>query len=150
MKRRRGDEDWLFMGQAQADGTGRISYEDSQVLPGVRYGYRLGVSENGHETLVGETWVDVPVRPEFLLAGPRPNPAQRGFTVAFSLPDAAAARIELFDVSGRRRLARDVGGLGAGNHVLDLAESRDLAPGVYLLRLIHGRESLSVRAAIVR
>jgi hypothetical protein len=71
-------------------------------------------------------------------------------SAAFSLPDAAAARLELTDLAGRRILARDVGALGAGDHVVDLAEGRRLAPGVYLLRLTRGDESLTTRAIVLR
>jgi hypothetical protein len=71
-------------------------------------------------------------------------------TAAFSLPDAAAARLELTDLAGRRILARDVGMLGPGEHVVDLAEGHRLAPGIYLLRLTRGSESLTSRAVVLR
>jgi hypothetical protein len=88
--------------------------------------------------------------PHIALGGARPNPTLAGLSAAFSLPDAAAARLELTDLAGRRILARDVGALGAGDHVVDLAEGRRLAPGVYLLRLTRGDESLTTRAIVLR
>jgi hypothetical protein len=88
--------------------------------------------------------------PHIALGGARPNPSLAGLRAAFSLPDAAAARLELTDLAGRRILARDVGALGAGEHVVDLTEGRRLAPGVYLLRLTRGNESVTSRAVVVR
>jgi len=87
------------------------------------------------------------------LAGARPNPSyigRSGLSAAFSLPDAARAHLELLDLAGRRILARDVGALGAGEHVVDLAAGARLAPGVYLLRLTRGSTSLTARAVVIR
>jgi beta-propeller uncharacterized protein DUF5122 len=88
--------------------------------------------------------------PRIVLRGARPNPSFAGLSAAFSLPDAAAARLEVTDLAGRRVVARDVGALGAGEHVVDLAEGRRLAPGVYLLRLTRGGDSLTSRAVVLR
>jgi hypothetical protein len=120
------------------------------VTPGTRYGYRLGVMEAGQEVCLGETWVDVPVALQLALAGPRSNPARDDLSVAFSLPDASPARLELFDVSGRRISAREVGTLGAGNHIVTLGDGRRLAPGTYLLRLSQATRSVTVRAVVLR
>ena len=120
------------------------------MTPGARYGYRLGVMDQGREVFAGETWVDVPVAVELALAGVRPNPATQELAVAFSLPDASPARLEAFDLAGRRVVAREVGPLGGGNHEVRLGEGRTLAPGVYLLRLTRGERVLKARAVIVR
>lgn len=79
-----------------------------------------------------------------------PNPAQRSLRVAFTLPDAAAARLELFEVSGRRVVARDVGEFGPGAHVLPLGNGMTLAPGVYLLRLTQGARAITARAIVLK
>jgi len=90
-----------------------------------------------------------PASPRLMLAA-RPNPAGRDLGAAFSLPDDSPATLELLDVSGRRLLVRDVGTLGAGSHVLSLAEAGALPAGIYLLRLTRGPASVTARAAIVR
>jgi hypothetical protein len=59
------------------------------------------------------------------------------------------ARLELFDISGRRVVARAVGALGAGHHALDLAEGRRLPAGLYLLRLTQGAEARVVRTTVL-
>ena len=70
--------------------------------------------------------------------------------MAFSLPDAGAASLGVFDLAGRRVIARDVGALGGGSHVVLFEEGGTLAPGVYLLRLTRGSRTLTTRAVIVR
>ena len=147
--RRTARDDWEAMALIWADGTGRLIFQDTQVIAGTRYGYRLGVMEAGQEVVLGETWVEVPVTPQLALAF-RSNPTLTDLTVAFSLPDASPARLELFDVGGRRLAAHEVGTLGAGNHVITLGDGWTGAPGIYLLRLSQGARSLTARAAILR
>jgi hypothetical protein len=148
--RRTGGDDWQNAGQIWADGTGRLVYNDTRVSPGTRYGYRLGVMEVGQEVFLGETWVDVPATPELSLAGFRSNPALEDLQIAFSLPDASPARVELLDVAGRRVITREVGSLGAGNHVVTLGDARTLRPGTYVLRLSQGKRSFTARAVVLR
>jgi len=99
---------------------------------------------------------DVPVAANLALAGAQPNPATSELTVAFTLPDPASpgarasARLEAFDLAGRRVASRDVGALGAGSHVVKLAEGAGLRCGVYVIHLTQGARTLTARAAIVR
>jgi hypothetical protein len=146
--RRTARDDWEPMGEISIDGTGRLVYEDTRVTAGARYGYRLGLIEAGQEVFLGETWVDVPATLELALAF-RSNPT-RDLGVAFSLPDDSPARLDLFDVGGRRIASRDVGTLGAGSHIVTLGDGRRFAPGVYLLRLSQGTRSLTARGVVVR
>ncbi len=157
-----GDGAWSAMGRITADGAGQLVYEDRTVTPGTRYGYRLGVLENGVETFLGEAWVDVPKASALALAGARPNPATSELSVAFTLPDPgpasggcppgahAPARLEAFDLAGRRVASRDVGALGAGSHVVKLGEGVRLACGVYVVRLTWDEHTLTTRAVVVR
>jgi hypothetical protein len=135
---------------ATFDGTGRLRYEDRDVAPGARYAYRLGWTESGSERFSVETWVDVPVALSLALEGARPNPAVGPLTVAFTLPRAEPATLELLDVSGREVLAREVGSLGPGHHVLRLGECGCTPPGMYWLRLAQAGHSLVKRAAVIR
>jgi type IX secretion system substrate protein len=148
--RRAMNADWSALGRISADGTGKIIYDDTNVSAGARYGYRLGVMEGGREVFYGEAWVDVPRALEFALSGPRPNPTNRDLTISLSLPNSSPARLEVLDLAGRRLVVREVGGLGPGNHVLNLGKGATLAPGVYLLRLTRENRSLTARAVIVR
>jgi hypothetical protein len=81
---------------------------------------------------------------------PLANPSLGGrVTVAFSLANASAARLELIDVSGRRAAAREVGSLGPGHHQLRLGEDRALPSGVYFVRLSQGPNRIFSRVVIL-
>lgn len=148
--RRTRDTGWAKTGTVWTEGNGMLAYVDTDVSPGTRYGFRLGIGGAGAERYVGETWVDVPAREELALAGFLTNPSPGMASAVFSLPDAAPTRLELFDVVGRRIETREVGMLGPGSHVLGLSEGRPLEPGVYLLRLSRAAHSLAVRGVVVR
>ena len=83
-------------------------------------------------------------------SGPRVWKLLSFIRVTFTLPDASAAVLEVFDVGGRKIATRNVGTLGAGSHVVALGVGERLAPGVYLLRLAQGARSLTVRSVVVR
>ena len=86
----------------------------------------------------------------FALLGTRPNPARASrLGVEFVLARLLPARIELLDVTGRMVAARDVGSLGIGRHVVDLAAGRSIAPGVYMIRLTQGQDARALRAVIL-
>jgi hypothetical protein len=147
--RRSSSLDWVSIGQAASDGTGQVAFEDRDITPGARYGYRLGVIEAGSETFAGEVWVEVPAELTLALDGLRPHPAVGDLVVSFTLASRDAACLELVDVAGRRVLARELTGLAPGRHTLRL----DTAPpqvGVYFLRLTQDGRSVTARSAITR
>ncbi len=137
---------WLAVVSLVPDGTGDVTYADTEVRPGQRYGYRLDL---GAGSATPEVWVEVPASALALL-GTRPNPVVGRLAVAFSLPDAGPSRLELFDLGGRLRDAREIGGLGPGEHVVTLAEGASLPPGVYLIRLTHAQRTLTARTVVMR
>jgi hypothetical protein len=122
------------------------------------YYYKLSALDvNGNESAfaalgpVGTLDVVGDVKLEFALAGVTPNPARGNrVMVDFTLAVADPARLELVDVAGRRVMSRDVGALGAGRHVVNLAEARALAPGMYLVKLTQGAHSRVARAAVIQ
>jgi hypothetical protein len=140
---------WTSVGQIVPDGSGRLTFEDPDVTPGADYLYRLGFDRGGQTVYAGLVSVHVPVAASLSLA-PGSNPSHGQFSVSFSLPDARPARLELYDVSGRRVLTREVGNMGSGTHVLRLGETSALHSGVYWLRLVHPTKTLVARAALVR
>jgi hypothetical protein len=140
---------WVRVGMISPDGSGRLTFEDPNVSPGADYIYRLGFDRAGETVYAGLVSVHVPLSASLSLA-PGSNPALGSFNVSFSLPDARPARLELYDVSGRRVLAREVGAMGAGTHVIRLGETSQLASGVYWLRLVHPTKTLVARAALLR
>jgi hypothetical protein len=148
--RRRDGEEWSALGHASFDGTGRLQFEDAGVSPGERYAYRLGWREMVSDYFSAETWVDVPIALALALEGARPNPAVGSFTVAFTLPQAENATLELLDVAGRRVLEREVGSLGPGQHQIRLGECGCTPPGMYWLRLTSAGRALVRRVAVVK
>jgi hypothetical protein len=141
---------WRALDSRLPDGTGRLDYEDASVRAGTRYGYRLGLPGAKGETILGETWIDVPKRAEFALHGANPNPAVGELWISFSLPSEAPAILELLDLGGRRVLALDAGSLGAGAHRVNLGHGSNVAPGVYVVRLRQGANTRSTKVAIIR
>src|SRR5262249_19486270 len=124
----------------------RVRYEDADVRPGARYGYRLRLGAE----VAGETWVTIPARLLLAMGGTRPNPAAGAFDVSFTLPDAAPASLEMLDAAGRRLWVQEVGGLGSGTHVLHVAPHPRLASGLYVLRLTQRGRVAVARACVVR
>jgi hypothetical protein len=66
----------------------------------------------------------------------------------FSLPSWQPAELELYDLTGRRVSARDVGTLGPGEHSLQLAADMRISPGMYWLRLSQGSERSTARIVV--
>jgi hypothetical protein len=120
--------------------------------------YKLAaVDVNGNEsgyalvTPSGTTDVPGPGAPlAFALEGVRPNPASGDrLTISFALPTASPARLELWDVAGRRVAGREVGSFGAGRHVVDLAFGMHVPAGLYLVRLTQGDAVRTSRVAFL-
>jgi hypothetical protein len=135
---------WRDIARLSADGTGRLAYDDTDILAGSRYGYRLRLAQ-GERT--AESWIEVP-RAAFTLHGVRPTPSIGPASIEFSLPDAAHATLELFDVGGRRIGSHPVGSLGAGRHSFPVDRHHALEPGVYLVRLARGSDVRSARMVV--
>lgn len=66
-----------------------------------------------------------------------------------TVPSAAAVRLELFDVAGRRLADRSFTPAAAGRNAIPLAEARALRAGIYLVRVTQGGKSAVGRALIV-
>ena len=107
-------------------------------------------SANG---LVMDSGTDTPaagvIRFHLALESVYPNPASQEMNVRFTLASSADARIELYDVRGRRVELRRVGSLGPGRHQIELNEDRRLGGGIYFLRLVQSGEAVSTKVAIM-
>ncbi|MBM3328565.1 MAG: T9SS type A sorting domain-containing protein [Calditrichaeota bacterium] len=78
-----------------------------------------------------------------------PNPFNSRATVTFDLPERAASRILLFDLSGRVVSLIESGPLEAGRHRIAL-DAANLPSGVYGLRLEDGRRSQSRKVVVLK
>ena len=149
VERRTEASGWQARGFASRTGADQLRYEDSTVAPGGRYGYRLAYAEGGEMQYSAASWVDVPERPVFALEGFRPNPARGTASVAFTLPASRRATLEVMDIGGRRVFRKRLDGLAAGWHTVRLDGSRELAPGLYLVRLAFDGHVLTARGVVV-
>ena len=147
--RRDDTHDWSLLAALEADGSGRIVFDDRTVAGGMRYWYRLRLDLDGQVRDTPEFEIDVPLQPELALERARPNPADADLFIDFSLPDARPATVELVDVQGRVRLSRSTD-LGAGRHAMRLARRGELPMGMYWVRLTHGADARVVKVAVVR
>jgi hypothetical protein len=148
LERDDGDGGWHAVGSGMPDAGGALVLHDASVTPGASYRYRLTwmTPDGARSSPIAS--VTIPGR-TLALAGARPNPAPRGeCALRFTLPDAAPATLEIFEVGGRRVFSRAVGSLGPGDHVLSLGPAR-LAPGLYLARLVRGGEQRRARIVVV-
>ncbi len=126
-------------------------------VAGAPYFYKLSaVDIHGNQSpyaqvlATGTTGVPVARAFVFALSPVWPNPSRGDrLTVQFSLPDLAPARLELFDLGGRRVSTREVGALGAGAHAMDLSAGRTFAPGLYIVRLTQHGLARTVRVAVL-
>ena len=149
-RRTAADGGWRVLAEVAADGTGAILYTDRAVSPGERYAYRLRWSEHGAARTTTETWVETPTALRFALHGLQPNPSRGEAYASFTLPARAGGELELLDVGGRRVLAREIGTLGPGRHVVRLDERAPVPPGLYLLRLRWSDRVATARAIVMR
>jgi hypothetical protein len=149
LERRAGDSEWRRLATLRPDGTGLIAYEDRDVAGGARYAYRLAWDAAEGRAMSPEVWVDIPRGARLALAIEGAQPTRGDLVVGCSLPAGAPARIEAFDLSGRRVLEREVGALGSGSHRVTFPGAT-LAPGVYTLLLTQGEARVSARAIVVR
>jgi hypothetical protein len=88
--------------------------------------------------------------PSFALAAPYPNPVSGTATVGFSLDRDEVVTIGLYDVAGRRvrtLLASSSRASGPGSMRFD---ARDLAAGVYFVKMTTPTRSVSRKITIVR
>src|SRR5262249_23170352 len=69
------------------------------------------------------TGVDAAPHRDVQLLGALPNPSRGPLVIGFSLRDASSARLELFDLAGRRIESRELGSLGIGFHPITLRPS---------------------------
>lgn len=139
---------WDAITTAGFDGGGHLRHLDRAVERGVRYGYRLRYTDEGAERLTSETWIEFPrLALALRVAGPNPSSGQPSF--ALSLPARGDARVEVFDLSGRRVRELKLPGLAPGDHRVSLGGAA-LAPGVYHARLRFGTEHARLRFVTTR
>ncbi len=149
LERRDESTDWSAVAPLAFGIDGTAAFTDRDVRAGHDYSYRVSVTAGATVYHSDAVFVPDPGSLQLALFGARPNPSAGALKLAFSLPAAGPAHLEVFDIQGRRRLSRDVGSLGPGLHVLSLTESASWRAGVYYARLQRGGQSRSARLILL-
>lgn len=143
---------WVRRAELVPDGAHVVTFEDRDVMPGRRYGYRLGVLAGEGELSLGEVWIETPGENVLAFSRIQPNPATRDLTVRYSLPSSRPATLELFDVNGRRLRSLPLSP-EAGPHVVTIDSTGDgerLPDGAYLLRLTQSERTVTTKVVLRR
>jgi hypothetical protein len=140
---------FLLQQNASFDGSGRLTFDDQEAIPGQQHRYRLGVDVGGSEIYMGERSVSVPGTSQLALGflGVQPNPTPRNLIVSLTLPNDEPGKLTLYDLSGR--MLREVLVQGIGPQQFDYWPSFRLEPGLYFLRLSHGGREIVRRVSII-
>ena len=134
--------DWVPLGGATPEGASRLVFEDATVSTGARYQYRLVVRDGSGEEATVLTWVNVPGEatpsaPSLRVAAA--NPSGNPIRILYGLPVAGQARVDVYDIRGRRVATLTNSVSPAGWHEMTWSghdgQGRPVASGVYLLRL---------------
>jgi len=144
--RRTAESDWAGVGQPSLDANDRILFEDRNVAPGARYGYRLLAQGSGHQEFSSEVWVLAPGEtgaPTALRLGPGfPNPFRTRAQFNYGVPKAGRVRLVVYDVQGRRvaTVVNQIQAPGWRSVFWDGRdeERREVASGNYFARLESG------------
>jgi hypothetical protein len=122
------------------------TFQDVYDYPPVRRAYRLAVAAANGIARSDSAWVDTPgIPPALAMAVVWPNPAGSQHRISFSLPSPGPAKLEVYDLNGRRTYERDLGTLAAGTHLLEIAPGVRFRPGVYFAVLRFGGERKTAR-----
>jgi len=118
--------------------SGSFDYEDRDVDPGRRYGYRVRYQSGREDVVSAVAWVDVPTRLEWNVAGPWPQPSNHHVDLRLTLPSRTRVRVAIHDLQGREVSVLTDGFLEPGQHLLrwnlELTR-REIADGVYFARI---------------
>jgi len=150
VERRLDGTSWTALVTRTPDASDLITFDDRGLEAGTHASYRLAWNEtDGRHTTAESEWI-VPLAAAPGLGSPYPNPAGTRFSVRFVLETGAAARLELFDISGRRVRSLAVSapaGVASSAHFDGLGA---LAPGVYQVRLSQAGRTLTSRVTLTR
>ncbi len=133
-------------------------YIDAAAAP---YIYKLmAVDSHGNESPVatltptGTLGVGDGAALQLAFAPPSPNPARGSTMLEFTLPQAGHVRLSVFDAAGRRAQTLRDAETAAGSHreafALHDEAGRELAAGLYLVRLETAGHVITRRLAVVR
>jgi hypothetical protein len=143
-------DEWITIAQVRADGEGALVVVDEQVAVGEHFEYRLLSGVGEAEIILGQVGATIPPPRPLALTSARWDRSSRAVRVALTLATREPARIELFDVMGRRLVSDDLGSPGPGDYDIQLTTPASLSSGVYFVRLTQGRAERTGKAVVLR
>jgi hypothetical protein len=108
-----------------------------------------GVASSGSIETAAPGRAETLSQPALSLRANGPSSASGDVVIHFSLPNSTPARLDMFDLSGRRIWTGDLA-LASGAHALTLPKDMRLAPGLYFARLTQAGLSATARVVLVR
>jgi subtilisin-like proprotein convertase family protein len=105
----------------------------------------------GHPTGIDDKGKNLPE--SFILRQNYPNPFNPSTNISFDLPHSGAAKLEIFDILGRKVATLIDGNLIAGSHTIiwdGKSGGKPTASGVYFARLTSGERSAVIRMALLK
>jgi len=157
VERRTAASPWSSVLQAELPTDRVLRFDDTAVLAGERYGYRLAVWSGAMQDYTAETWIqtaedETPTSLRLLPA--RPNPSSRSFQIRHYVPRRGSFRLSIMDARGRtvrvltnRELLR-----GWYDSSWDARDSagREAASGTYFLRIQGQGASETKKLVLIR
>lgn len=136
---------WQYVATRLPDGAGLVHFIDGDVVPGMRYAYRLGLVTPQGMSWTDAAWIRVPSELAFSIDSVRRD----GPNVIFSitLPDENPAALALVDIGGRRIWSAPAPG-GPGRHEVRAAVS--VRAGVYFAIATLGASRAVRKVALVQ
>ena len=142
---------WQPLGTIHAGPEGQLVAEDRSVPAGSQAQYGLSVPLGGEaEVQFTVVKVEIPLPKPLALRFARSEEGGRVVRVALTLETNEGARLDLFDVAGRRMMTREVGVLGAGDHEVRLVLPGYVRTGVYFIRLGQGKVTRTDRVTVLQ
>ena len=132
--------------QGPSEAEQAYTWRDERLLAG-RYLYRLLYDDGDVRFVTSEVEVNLPPPSDFAFVSNYPNPFAGRTTLVVDLPEPQQARVEVYDVTGRRLVVLHDGTLAAGRHELVL-DATGWPPGVYFAR-VRASSGLRVHQLIV-
>ena len=120
-----------------------------EAAPFVDGGEPVRIGQFTFRLLTSTSTDSAPQAAAFALSRPAPNPATDAATVALQVGTAQAARVEVFDLLGRRALLLHDGPLSVGRHVFQV-DAPSLAPGAYVVRARGASGTATRRLTVTR
>ncbi|MBI5710366.1 MAG: hypothetical protein HZC42_08705 [Candidatus Eisenbacteria bacterium] len=138
---------WTELTGLRPNADGLLRLTDEHLQPGEHLEYRLKGAARDAEVILGVVPVDLPLPKPLALRYARWERGWGGIHVAYTLATSEYAKLELFDVGGRRVASRDLGNPGPGDYDAQLPS---VAAGVYFVRLTQGRVERTAKAVVLR